>query len=99
MTRQTCRLGDMGIGTCKIHSPPKLKGKVITCSPDVFINNRGSERLGDKVQATCKNIGKMITGSSTVFVNNRQISRIGDQFDGIYKGKMITGSPDVFAGG
>ena len=36
------------------------------------------------------------TGSATVFINGRKVGRKGDSAD---SGEMITGSPDVFAGG
>lgn len=72
------------------------------CSDDVFANKTGIVREEDKVAphpaAGCgPDESVLTTFSSTVFVNGKGVGRKGDEYtlDNI----IITGSPNVFAGG
>lgn len=73
-------------------------------STDVIANGRGVERRGDPSVPHTVNRGsscvphvvKITGGSSTVIVNGRRCARIGDSIDA---GAIISGSPDVIAGG
>jgi len=71
-------------------------------SSDVFANNIGVVRKGDKVAphaaSGCGTDSSVITiHSSNVFANGKEIARIGD---GYTSDNIITsGSPNVFAGG
>lgn len=79
-------------------------------SSNVFVNNIGSVRLGDKQrshtfgpnyhkgrpQCNVLHALSLTKASSTVFVNNKGMGRIGDKYGGE---TLISGSPNVFAGG
>lgn len=69
----------------------------LTASPDVFVNNKGSHRVGDEWEIHCCggcHGGQLAEGSPTVFVNGRAKGRIGDPVNcGSY---CMEGSPDVF---
>jgi len=96
--RPTARLGDRTHGVCYAHdSPLTVGGTIITASPNVFTNNRGTARIGDIVLADCGHQSSIITGSPTVLANNRLVARIGDKTDGSpYDAEIITASPDTF---
>lgn len=77
-------------------------------SDDVFVNNIGVVRLGDKEkphtygpsyskgrpQCNVLHALPLTKASPNVFANNRPIGRIGDRYVGE---TLITGSPNVFA--
>lgn len=63
-------------------------------SKNVFINDLSVHRLGD---VWAGNLGITVTGSSTVFVNNVPLARISDSVS--RGGVIVTGSPNVYAGG
>jgi uncharacterized Zn-binding protein involved in type VI secretion len=73
-------------------------------SNNVFVNNIGAVRLGDKEKSHTVRKGKhcplhalpLTKASSTVFVNNRGMGRVGDRY---VSEVLISGSPNVFAGG
>lgn len=73
------------------------------CSANVFVNNIGVCRKGDKIKVHTRKVGKhcinhtetIKAGSSTVFVNNIPISRKGDSADA---GFISSGSANVYAG-
>jgi uncharacterized Zn-binding protein involved in type VI secretion len=79
-------------------------------SPNVFANNIGVVRLGDKErphtygpsyhkgrpQCNILHALPLTKASSTVFANNRGVGRIGDKYG---NERLISGSPTVFAGG
>ena len=70
-------------------------GKLVSGSEDVFINNEGAVRIGDKVASHGKKAHKsseMAEGSETVFVNNKKLSRAGHKAK---CGHPATGSSDV----
>lgn len=81
---------------CSGHScwPPR---PAIEGSPDVFINNIPSVRLGDAWQVHCCkscHSGASSSGSPNVFVNGKPKCRIGDAIS--CGSTMVNGSPDVF---
>lgn len=90
------RLGDSSRG----HSdyPPRPN---ISASTDVFVNNKGVHRKGDKWAVHCNHHprchdGEASSSSSTVFVNNKGFCRIGDDIS--CGDKMAQGSTNVFVG-
>jgi uncharacterized Zn-binding protein involved in type VI secretion len=89
------------------HKCPKCKhvtvGPAIKGSPDTYINNQPTLRVGDRGMHTEKccgaNAWRAMTGSSTVTVNGLPIHRVGDETKhcgGL--GRLIVGSPDVNVG-
>lgn len=71
------------------------------CSGDVFVNNKGVVRNGDKVGAHAASgcgpdNSTLSLYSGSVFANNKEIGRIGDEYtaDNI----ITSGSANVFAG-
>ncbi len=73
-------------------------------SADVFANGIGISRLGDNSVAHDVEVGgacvphvvPIASASATVFINGIACARVGDSIDA---GAIISGSPDVFAGG
>ena len=95
--RGIARLGDATHGICYCHdSPISVSGKIITASEDHFTNGRGTARLGDLVMADCGHTGRIISAKENEFVNGRGVARLADQFDGCYKGKIISASDNTF---
>jgi len=90
------RKGDSGVVHCSKHN-------VQGASSDVFINNLGAARKGDK-NTPHKKPGKKCPmhsaaisgGSSTVFINNRNAARVGDSYAECTK--IAKGSNNVFIG-
>lgn len=90
------RIGDADVVHCS--QPRRQQG-----SGDVFVNDRGVSRRGDK-NTPHKKPGKKCPihsaaisgGSSTVFVNGRPIGRVGDKIADCTS--VAQGSPNVFAG-
>jgi len=76
---------------------------VTSPSQNVFANNRGVERKGDPtvvhtIGPPCvPHVDVIKAGSSSVFVNGIPCARVGDATD--VGGAIISGSPNVFAGG
>ncbi len=99
------RLGDGHAGVCD-HGIPDccphgVAGVYVTASSDVFINGRGTVRVGDAVVHSCPHcgVGAAVSGSGTVFANGRAVHRVGDLV--VYPGgagAAITGSGDVIIG-
>jgi len=93
---QAARLSDPGIKHCS--------GYVIaTASTDVYINNRGAARVGDKSTSHLQprrrcisHVSSIASGSPTVFVNNRALARRGDPLTSCTR--VAQGSPDVISG-
>lgn len=72
-------------------------GNIITGSPNVFANNLGVARIGDRVFCIKHGIQSIASGSRTVIANGAGVARVGDRTT---CGAVITsGSPNVFAGG
>ena len=84
------RKGDKCTGHAKHKSRPSNQG-----SPDVFANGKAVHRKGDGWNPH-DHPGKLAKGSQTVFVNGKQIGRVRDPVS--CGSKVLTGSPDVFAG-
>lgn len=75
---------------------------LITASANVFINGKGTGRVGDSyVSHGCKDhsnhVGVISSGSGTVFINGKPSARVGDAVS--CGGTVAEGSPDVFIGG
>lgn len=95
---EVARKGDAGVVHCG--------GYVMaTASNDVFVNNRGTVRLGDtssphlgpRSRKRCLiHTAPVSTASSTVFVNNRAVARRGDPLSACTR--IAQGSADVSAG-
>lgn len=71
------------------------------CSGDVFANNIGVVRNGDKVAAHAASgcgpdNSTLSSYSGSVFANNKEIGRIGDQYTS--DNTITSGSSNVFAG-
>lgn len=90
------RLGDVCTGHGCYPSRPNS-----TASSNVFINKRGSHRLGDGWQAHCCGLpchgSSAAQGSPNVFVNGRPKCRIGDAV--ACGSSMATGSSNVIVNG
>lgn len=111
MTRPVARLGDLTIGDCKKHGP-NIKGKIVTATASVQANSRPVAKIGDIVLANCGCKSPIITGKGNTAISDSPIARIGDLVGGArqsgtginanspdlnsYKGKIISGSGDVF---
>lgn len=73
------------------------------CSSDVFVNGKGTCRVGDAITVHNYPVGNscvphtvtISTGSSTVFVNGKAIARDTDSVD---SGSISSGSTNTFAG-
>jgi uncharacterized Zn-binding protein involved in type VI secretion len=88
------RLTDM----CTGHGPFPPRPSV-QASSDVYINNLGAHRVGDKWAAHCAgkcHDSEQLTGASSVFVNNKALARVGDMIK--CGSANAQGSPDVFSG-
>lgn len=94
---EVARLGDAGVVHCT--------GYVMaSASNDVFVNNRGTVRIGDSssvhllpARKRCvAHTAAVSAASTTVFVNNRPMARRGDPLGGCTR--IASGSPDVVAG-
>lgn len=73
------RLGDL----CSGHSgyPPRAS---IEASTNVYVNNKGVVRVGDKFAIHCSgdcHDGTQQTGSAFVFVNGKAMARVNDTID------------------
>ena len=90
------RLGDL----CGGHGcfPPRNN---VSASPNVFVNGKGSHRVGDGWATHCCgpacHASVAASGSPNVFVNGIPKCRIGDAV--ACGSKMATGSPNVFVNG
>ena len=72
-------------------------GEIITASPNVYANSIRVARLNDQVNCFRHGIQTIVSASSTVFANSRGMARIGDRVS--CGAVIVTGSPNVFAGG
>ena len=91
------RLGD----NCSGHDACAPR-ELITASENVFVNGRGSGRVGDIYSSHgCiehdPHNDHIAAGSSTVFINGKSAGRIGDAV--VIGGTVAQGSDDVFIGG
>jgi hypothetical protein len=92
--RPTIRIGDFHAGhkCIQFHATPFITG-----STDVFINNRGAVRFGDKTACT----DVVIPTQTSVFVNGRPIATMGSPTTGhapcFPPTVCANGSPNVFA--
>lgn len=91
------RLGDLGSGhdACPVRP-------LASASADVFVNGKGSARLGDSYAPHgcpehIPHVGHLASGSASVYINGRAACRIGDAID--CGGAALEGSPNVFIGG
>lgn len=74
------------------------------CSPNVFVNGKGSVRIGDKVtihnRTGCSQEQPgLSSASSNVFVNGKGMGRKGDNYQGDGTNIITSGSSNVFVGG
>ena len=104
-SQPVCTVGQQTTG----HGPYKPRathGPGDGGSSDVFVNNKGVNRVGDKWNPhtpppnldyhALEDGQQTVSGAFTVFVNNKSAARIGDSVDG---GDTIAGgSPNVFIG-
>ena len=97
MSKRAVRLNDLTTGFCEIHGPQR--GKVVTASGTVYANGRKLARLGDTVRANCGHTGT-INASASHVASTTQVGQLNavlnDTFSGIYKGRIVTASEDVF---
>lgn len=78
---------------CTGHGPCRPR-RNIQSSTNVYINNLGAHRLGDRWQIHCTHYGNQAEGSQNVFVNGLSQARVGDAIScGSYN---WTGSTNVF---
>ena len=72
----------------------------ITASTDVFTNDRGAMRVGDRFDKHCCgpicHDGRLAAGSATVFINNRAAGRITDPVS--CGSRVMTASDNVLIG-
>ena len=90
------RSGDVSSGH-NICAPTEL----VTASGNVFINNKGAGRLGDRYASHSCPIHPphqdvISEGSTTVFINGISVARIGDSLS--VAGSVATGSGNVKIG-
>lgn len=95
--RGAARLNDKTLGTCSVHGP-NIKGRIITGSGNIYINDRPTARLGDEVLAECGHRAKIITASGSEDSNAKTATaRLNDKVKGPeYTGKIVTASTNVF---
>ena len=79
---------------CRIGDPSSGDGDCVQGSPNVFANNLATTRLGDAFEN-----GNLASASQTVFVNGIGIGKVGDTVVGLVTCNVVSGSPNVFAGG
>ncbi len=84
------RLFDSSAGACGF--PPT---KVVSCSPNVYTNNRGNTRNMDSYAPHPHGI-KAIGCANQVYANNRLLHRLGDPCT--CGDRSASASPNVFAG-
>ena len=96
MAYQVSRIGDIGVGICRVHGPQS--GTLISGSNTVTAEGKQVSRSGDIVKAGCGHTGTMTIASYTVFVEGRGVARVGDIFTGIFSGSLRTGANTVFSG-
>lgn len=70
-------------------------GRIITGSPDVFVNQLNVARIGDTYDCAIHGPNPIVTGSPDTFANGRNVARIGDIT--ACRAVIVTGSPDTFA--
>ena len=88
------RIGDLTIGTCTGHKPPKtnVRGKILTGTASFADNMVGVAKLGDVVMAECGHTASIITCSGSVKTDMMLIARVGDLVGrSVYTGKIVTG--------
>jgi len=94
------RIGDIGTGVCTSHkSPISTCGILIGGASTVMANGASVSRIGDLVLGFCGHIGVMCSGAGTVKAEGVGVVRSGDSFSGAFSGTLITGCPNVIAGG
>ena len=99
------RVGDTHKGICSHGAsccPHNVSGPIVSGSPNVIANGSPVARLGDAVTHDCPHCGtgEISSASETVKANGIGVARIGDSV--VYPGgggTIVSGSPDVFAGG
>lgn len=86
-----------------LHSTCQPMTQTNECSSDVFVNNIGVVRKGDKVMPHTYNPPQcplhdpgLSSYSSSVFINGKNAGRLGDKY--ACNAKIITGSDNVFIG-
>lgn len=106
--RPVARLGDMTIGTCRVHGNGII-GIIIGGSLTSFTNGRPTARIGDSVFCRCGHTAKIVTGTIEHQHSNIKIvtARLGDivqsiSYTGVigpYTGVIITASLDTLTAG
>ena len=90
MGNPVCRIGDIGIGYCKI-CKTQTSGKVNDGSGTVKAGGKGVARDGDIVQGACGHTGKITATSTKLKVNGTAAARVGDVFTGSFEGRLTMG--------
>ena len=90
MSNPVCRIGDIGIGYCRI-CDTQTSGKINTGSTTVQAGGKGVARDGDIVMAACGHVGKITASSSKLAVNGKSVARVGDIFTGAFDGRLTAG--------
>lgn len=94
------RIGDIGAGICTSHKTPiSTCGILIGGASTVMANGSQVSRIGDLILGFCGHVGVMCSGSGTVKAEGPGVVRSGDSFAGAFTGTLISGSPNVLAGG
>lgn len=94
--RALVRLGDESYGYCDKHEG-WFYGYIISCSDTVFLNDRGSARVGDLVRSKCGCTSYIVSSSGEVITNDRGQARLGDLVRGSsYNGTLVSSSGNIF---
>jgi uncharacterized Zn-binding protein involved in type VI secretion len=95
--RSVARFFDIWAGVCCCHpSCIGMAGPIITCSPDVYTNQKGNARLTDVTIGWCGHAGIIVSGSPHVQTDGLQQAGVGDIVAGCNIGVIIIGSSDTF---
>jgi len=75
---------------------PHIGGPVQAGSANVFIENKGSCRTGDKMKCNSPSDDRVTKGSSSVYINGKAAARVGDS--SAHGGRITGGANSVYIG-
>jgi uncharacterized Zn-binding protein involved in type VI secretion len=87
-----CRIGDMATGWCSICNRT-VTGRIITGSPNVYVQGKPVARKGDLVMPGCGHgAGRIVRVSPNIRANGLGVARVNDTFHGTYTGRLLGGA-------
>ena len=98
--RGIARLNDVTDGTCyhsDHRSPVVVKGKIISASTSLFVNNRGAARFDDVVRTSCGHYDYIMDPGTKIYADTRKVAVLDTPIgkNSIYKAKIISASDDI----